>query len=88
MPYIKPESRKILDDGLKKLEFLPIPFENKGELEYCVFKLMKMYMSTRENRYSNLHDCTYAVQHCADEFRRRFLDKREDEAIEENGDIE
>jgi hypothetical protein len=25
--------------------------------------------------------------HCADEFRRRLLDKREDEAMFQNGDI-
>ena len=44
-------------------------------------------MSTRDARYSTLHDCVYAVQHTADEFKRRFLDKREDDAREINGDI-
>ena len=48
---------------------------------------MKKFMSTREARYSTLHDCTYATQHCADEFRRLNLDKRENEARENNGDI-
>ena len=37
--------------------------------------------------YSNLHDATYACQHVSDEFRRRFLDKREDQAMQINGDI-
>jgi len=44
-------------------------------------------MAVRQYRYSKLHDCCYAVQHCADEFRRRFLDKREDDARKTNGDI-
>lgn len=81
MPYIKDREKfdKILDD-------MP-EFETKGQLEYAVFKLMKRYMLIRKYRYTSLHDCVYAVQHCADEFRRRYLDKREDEAREKNGDI-
>lgn len=82
MPYIHPDERmKYVDlDLIEKID-------TKGQLEYCIFTLMKTYMKTRENRYSNLHDCVYAAMHCADEFRRRFLDIREDSAIEENGDI-
>lgn len=48
---------------------------------------MKIYMANRENRYSTLHDCSYAVQHASDEFRRRYLDARENLAMTENGDI-
>jgi hypothetical protein len=84
MPYIKQIMRKKFDDILEKQ--MP-SIETKGELEYCIFKLMKKFMSTREQRYSTLHDCVYAATHCADEFRRRYLDKREDEAIKENGDV-
>jgi len=83
MPYIKKVDRTKFDQQLDEM----VGFINKGELEYCVFKLMTKYMSTREHRYSSLHDCTYAVQHCADEFRRRFLDKRENDARKTNGDI-
>ena len=61
--------------------------ETKGDLEFCVSYLMKKFMSTREFRYSPLHDCVYAVQHCSDEFRRLNLDKRENEAREKNGDV-
>jgi hypothetical protein len=86
MPYINENQRKRYTaikeavDNLSKIE-------TKGDLEYLVFMLMKKYMSNRDYRYSTLHDCTYAVQHCSDEFRRRFLDKRENEARESNGDI-
>ena len=84
MPYIEEDRRRqynIIIDNLSKIE-------TKGDLEYIVFKLMKKFMKTREYRYTPLHECVYAVMHCADEFRRRYLDKREDKAREDNGDIE
>ncbi len=87
MPYIKKELRKKYDQYLEEITDHLNGIPTKGDLEYCVFKLMKIYMNDKEERYSTLHDCTYAVMHCADEFRRRFLDKREDDAKEENGDI-
>jgi len=83
MPYIKDTERKKFAYALLSMPKI----ETKGELEYIVFSLMMKYRNSKEERYSHLHDCTYAVQHCADEFRRRFLDKREDEAREINGDI-
>jgi len=84
MPYIKQERRPQFDKGLDKIKDI----ETKGDLEYCIFKLMVKFMKTKEFRYSTLHDCVYAAMHCADEYRRRNLDKREDTAKEENGDIE
>ena len=83
MPYIRQKDREKFQEMFSTLPLM----NNKGELEYVIFKIMKKYMETQEYRYSNLHDCTYAAQHCADEFRRRFLDKREDQAKFENGDI-
>lgn len=85
MPYIKKELRVTYDKILNQFENQPI--FTKGDLEYCIFKLMKYYASTREQNYSNLHDTVYASQHCADEFRRRFLDAREELARSTNGDI-
>ena len=83
IPYIKKEFRKKYS---KILEQLP-DIESKGDLEYCVYYLMQKYMENKEFRYSVLHDCTYAVQHCSDEFRRRNLDVRENEARDKNGDV-
>lgn len=83
MPYIKQSERTKFDQHLNQIEKI----ETKGELEYCIFKLMMKYMQDKEQKYSTLHDCTYAAIHCGDEFRRRFLDKREDEANLKNGDI-
>jgi len=84
MPYIKKIDRPALDLWLAQCP----PLTSKGILEYCVFKLLKFYMKSREFRYSDLHDATYACIHAGDEFKRRYLDKREDDAIKENGDIE
>jgi hypothetical protein len=84
MPYIKREERKQYDHILDQMPDI----QTKGDLEYCVFKLMVRFMKTRAFRYSTLHEVVYAIMHCADEYRRRFLDKREDEAQLENGDIE
>jgi len=83
MPYINSFDRKKFDKVLKELPNI----QTKGELEYCIFSLMKLYMKDKDYRYSTLHDTVYASQHCADEFRRRFLDKREDEAMSINGDV-
>lgn len=85
MPYINSESRdkyKNLKSIINKTEI-----DTKGDLEYLVFSLMVQFMVTRQFKYSDLHDCVYAVEHCSHEFLRRFLDKREDSARHENGDI-
>lgn len=81
MPYIS--DREQFEQFVESIPEMP----KKGHLEYLIFCLMLRYMSTRGTNYSNLHDTVYAAQHCADEFRRRFLDKYEDCAINANGDI-
>jgi hypothetical protein len=83
MPYIEQHIRPFYDGVLNELQEI----KTKGDLEYCIFKLMLIYMKNRKGNYSNLHDCAYAAQHCCDEFRRRLLDTREDYAIETNGDL-
>ena len=85
MPYIIPQDRPPFDKVLDQLK--PENFKTKGELEYCIFKLMGIYMNGKDAKYSNYHDTVYAATHCGDEFRRRFLDAREDHAREENGDV-
>ena len=63
-PYIPQTDRKQFDEVLNKLTSIA----HKGELEYCVFKLMLIYMVDKEERYSNLHDAVYATVHAAHEF--------------------
>ena len=86
MPYISIDQRKKYDKVHKSISSLK-NIETKGDLEYLIFTLMCKYISGREANYSNLHDTTYAAQHCSDEFRRRFLDERENYAKDKNGDI-
>lgn len=86
MPYITQEQRLKYANIIKEIENIK-SIETKGDLEFLVFALMKKYMKDKKWSYSELHSTTYAIQHCADEFRRRFLDKREDEAMSNNGDI-
>lgn len=81
MPHIKKELRAKYKDVLLKLP----PIESKGDLEYCIAVLQSVFMSTRDERYSSLHDCVYATYHAAHEFERTFLDVREDKAAGENG---
>jgi len=83
MPYIAEESRSEYRDILSQMPDL----KTKGDLEYCIFWLQRHFMKTRDFKYTTLHDATYAAEHCADEFRRRFLDRREDDAREQNGDV-
>lgn len=82
MPYIKQEDREAYETHLREITEI----KTKGDLEFCIAVLMDIFMKSREWRYGDLHDCAYAAQHSCDEFRRRFLDQREDEAIELNGD--
>jgi len=84
MPYIDKNLRIKYDQILNQMPDI----DTKGDLEYCITKLLKRFMKTREARYSTLHEAVYGCSHAADEFRRRYLDKREDQAIEKNGDVE
>ena len=86
MPYVDRASRDKYKEINKAIAFID-KIETKGDLEYLVFRLMVKFMVTREKRYSTLHDVVYAVAHASDEYRRRYLDVRENEALEANGDI-
>ncbi len=83
MPYIDEIRREQFDRVIDQLDIIEV----KGDLEYCIFKMMRKYMNRKTWNYSNLHDTTYAAVHCGDEFKRRYLDQREDQAIQKNGDI-
>jgi hypothetical protein len=84
MPYIKPIRRPPYRDVLDQLPAITC----KGDLEYCIMWLQNHYMLYKNWSFDYLHDAVYAAQHCADEFRRQHLDKREDFAKAINGDVE
>jgi len=83
MPYIKGEDRKKFENMLEKCPKMT----TKGELEYVMYSLCMIYLRDKELRYSTLHDVWGACHHVGHEISRRLLDKREDKAIIENGDI-
>jgi hypothetical protein len=84
MPHIVESSKKIYKELTDKI--LTTKIATKGDLEFLVYQLMKAYMSTRERKYSNLHNAVYGVIHSGEEFKRLHLDKREDEALNANGE--
>jgi len=114
--FVDTENKKQFDKLLYQLPGI----SSKGQLEYCIYKLLLIYMKDKEVRYSNLHDTVYVTIDCGNEFRKFFvkfethinltiiekfketiyacihaghefqrmhLDKREDVAIQENGDV-
>lgn len=85
MPHIKDEDKIKYNQIINAIEFSK-DIETKGDLEYLVYQLMKKYMSSRDKRYSTLHDVVYATIHSAEEYKRLYLDVREDHAITENGE--
>lgn len=84
MPYITQERRKEVDGN-------PVLVWTKGDLEYKIFKLLLTFINQRDPdnacTYHPLHDAVYAAIHVGEEFKRRFLDIREDLALKSNGDI-
>lgn len=87
VPYISQEERSQYDLFRVFLRDMP-PIKDKGNLEYMVYLLMLKFMSTREQRYGDLHEAVYGTVHSAHEFERNFLDKRENLAKQKNGDIQ
>lgn len=85
MPHIKRNCTEA--DWAKSIcfELDRLPIKTKGDLEFILARVCKAYMDDKEVKYTNLHDVVYACHHVGDEFRRLYLDKREDEAIKENG---
>lgn len=83
MPFIKGSDRFQYFQHLGKITSIA----TKGDLEYCFFLLMNTFMKTRKFCYSDLHDCVYAAIHAGEEYKRLYLDKRENQARIENGDI-
>lgn len=82
MPHIKPDFRPKYNDILNLLP----PIESKGDLEYIIYRTLKLFMKTRDSNFTNLHEAVYGGIHASEEFKRNYLDKREDFAISQNGE--
>ena len=85
MPYIKDEDKKIkLRDAVQSVSGL---LSDPGSLACLVATAMDEYMKTRKFGWNDLGDCYKAVDLTTQDFRRRFIDAREDQVIVENGDV-
>lgn len=84
MPHISQIRRFIYRNLLEEIQKTTI--DNKGELEYLIYNLLKRFMSTRDKKYSTLHEAVYGGIHACEEYKRLYLDKREDKAMAENGE--
>lgn len=85
MPHIQYSDKKKYNHIIDSI-FSSQDIETKGDLEFLVYQLMKRYMVSRPRKYSTLHSAVYGTIHSAEEFKRLHLDKREDEAIDINGE--
>lgn len=84
MPYLPPEERALFDDALDGVPTI----RSKGQLTYCVTRLMLRF--AREHGltgYQRHSDAVAATADAGHEYRRRVLDKYENDAIRRNGDL-
>lgn len=84
MPYIQKNRRKTLDSCFLTL-YLEI--ETKGELTYCLYRIVKDYIKMKGKSYQNISEAISSVADTEHELRRRVLNPYEDKKIKENGDI-
>ena len=84
MPYIPQSERVKFDYSLNNLR--PI---SKGQLTYCVYKLVLDFMSKAGSdvSYAGISNAISALPDAEHELRRRILDPYEDAKRKENGDI-
>ena len=87
MPYIKRKTRALYGGVLNRIDTIGIKTE--GDLEFLICSLQDTFMTGKGKgfRYTWLRRCWGATAHAAHEFRRRFLDRREDDAFWENGEV-
>lgn len=91
MPYINEDDRRHPDMVrvtraiAKAVESGAI--KNKGHMNYVFFFMARRFMEKFGYRYDPISDTKAAARDSADEINRRFMNPREDVAIEKNGDV-
>jgi len=91
MPYIDPDRRKLpemvhLTRAIAKA-VASGAINSRGDLNYIYFYMARKYLDKKGYTYHPISDTKAAARDSADELNRRFMNKREDKAIEENGDV-
>lgn len=79
MPYIPQEARDDIDNG-------GVP-TSKGELNYCITKLLVEYFRREGQGYSAINDCLGACEGAKLEFYGRIAVPYEQRKMMENGDV-
>jgi len=92
MPYISQNKRK-QPDMVRLTRAIARAVESgaidcRGDMNYVYFYMARRYMNQYGYTYHKISDVKNAAKDSADEINRRFMDKRENKAIEENGDVE
>jgi len=92
MPYIESERRKVYDPAINLIvdEMLIADDDDqvKGELNYCIYKIILKYMGMRGHKYFRLQDFIFGVLGaCQNELARRMLNPYEEKKIMDNGDV-
>lgn len=83
MPYIESYVRKYFETaGLDNLET-----GSPGELNYCITRLLVMYMKNNGESYKTINDCVGALECAKLELYRRVAAPYEDLKIQDNGDV-
>jgi hypothetical protein len=82
MPYIRPEQRQLFT----ALDTLTPPIDS-GEMNYCITRLIHLYIHHNGRRYKQMNDVVGALECAKQEFLRRVVGPYEDEKIKENGDV-
>lgn len=85
MPYIKKIDREKFEESLHDIA---INIKSKGEFNYCIYKLMKLFIYYNKENYDNYATCMSSVVGALLEFNRREISEYEDRKIEENGDVD
>lgn len=96
MPYIKKETRSVVDENLSRLSDSIVEAADfnisalPGVLNYCITRIIKSCYKTTKNAPLSYSDYNAAIGmlECAKlELYRRIVASYEDEKIKENGDV-
>ena len=82
MPYIKEESRPLMDRIVSLMAMLGVVAD--GDLNYILYKYAKYCVP---HSYNNLKNFCGELRQCATEIERRILAPYEDEKKDDNGDV-
>ena len=85
MPYIKKEQRPVLDEIVDDARYDLAP---DGKLNYFLFKLMLSRRQIEGESYEFYKNYCAELESCAREIRRRYMNKYENQKLNQNGDVE